>query len=88
MKKLIISFFTLIVALTVGVTADLAQATPVSNNPAAGTLALSEAEIGLLRCDLRSEKKKLIAMNVPMSDTEARFWPVYDQYVEEMTKVH
>jgi len=88
MKKLLISFFALVVALTVGVTADLAQAVPVSNNPA-GLQPLSEAEIVLLRRDLRSEKKKLIAMNVPMTDTEAtRFWPVYDQYVEEMTKVH
>src|SRR5215218_3814651 len=89
MKKLLISFFTLVVAITIGSTAGLAQAVPVSNNPAAMPMPLSEAEIGLLRHDLRSEKKKLIAMNVPMTDTEAtRFWPVYDQYVGEMTKLH
>src|SRR5215203_2831261 len=88
MKKLLISFFALVVSMTVGTTAALAQAVPVSNN-AAGPMPLSEAEIGLLRRDLRSEKKKLIAMNVPMTDTEAtRFWPVYDEYVGEMTKLH
>lgn len=46
-----------------------------------------ETDLELLRRDLRSEKKKLIALNVPLTDTEAtKFWPVYDQYVEEMRK--
>lgn len=46
-----------------------------------------DTDLELLRRDLRSEKKKLIALNVPLTDTEAtKFWPVYDQYVEEMRK--
>jgi hypothetical protein len=41
----------------------------------------------LLRRDIRAEKKKLIAANVSLTETEAtKFWPVYDQYVAEMTK--
>ena len=40
-----------------------------------------------MRGDLRSEKKKIIAMNVPLTDVEAtKFWPVYDQYITEMKK--
>ena len=42
-----------------------------------------------MRKDLRSEKKKIIALNVPLTEEEAtRFWPVYDKYVGEMTKIH
>jgi hypothetical protein len=41
----------------------------------------------LLRRDIRAEKKKIIAANLPLTETEStKFWPVYDQYVAEMTK--
>ncbi len=46
-------------------------------------------DLDLLRRDLRSEKKQLIALNVPLTDTEAtKFWPVYDQYIADITKVY
>jgi hypothetical protein len=46
-----------------------------------------EKDLELLRRDLRTEKKKLIAANVPLTEIEAtKFWPVYDQYTEEMRK--
>jgi hypothetical protein len=46
-----------------------------------------EKDLALLRRDLRAEKKKIIAANVPLTADEAtRFWPVYDQYVAEMQK--
>jgi hypothetical protein len=46
-----------------------------------------EKDIALLRRNLRSEKKKLIAANVPLTETEAtKFWPVYDQYTADMSK--
>src|SRR5215203_1965763 len=46
-----------------------------------------EKDIELLRRDLRSEKKKIIAMNVPLTETEAtKFWVLYDQYAAEMSK--
>ena len=49
----------------------------------------SVRDVDLLRRDLRSEKKKLIALNVPLTDTEAtKFWPVYDQYIADITKVY
>jgi hypothetical protein len=41
----------------------------------------------LMRKDLRSGKKQVIAANLPLTDVEAtKFWPVYDQYVSEMSK--
>jgi Spy/CpxP family protein refolding chaperone len=49
---------------------------------------VTEQDIKLLRQDLRSNKKQLIAANLTLTDAEAtKFWPVYDQYAEEMTKI-
>ena len=46
-----------------------------------------EKDIALLRRNLRAEKKKLIAANLPLTETEAtKFWPVYDQYALDMSK--
>ena len=44
-----------------------------------------DKDIALLRRNLRTEKKKLIAANLPLTETEAtKFWPIYDQYAAEM----
>ena len=90
MKNLIILSLALVFVLTTaGLSTTAAQAIPASTNPGTGTMPLSEAEIGLMRRDLRSEKKKIIALNVQMTEDEAtRFWPVYDKYVAEMTRLH
>jgi hypothetical protein len=49
---------------------------------------VTDQDIQLLRQDLRSEKKQLVAANLILTDAEAtKFWPVYDQYAAEMTKV-
>jgi len=43
----------------------------------------------LLRKDIRSQKKQIIAENMGLSDTEAeKFWPVYDQYSAELSKIY
>ena len=48
-----------------------------------------EKDLELLRRDLRAEKKQLIALNLPLTAEEAtRFWPVYDQYAADMSKVY
>ncbi len=48
-----------------------------------------ERDLALLRRDLKSDKKKLIALNVPLTEEEAtRFWPVYDEYTGQMSKVY
>jgi len=46
-----------------------------------------EKDLALIRRDIRADKKQIIAANVSLTETEAtKFWPVYDQYVAEMTK--
>jgi len=43
----------------------------------------------MLRKDIRSHKKQLMAQNLTLSDTEAtKFWPVYDQYTTELVKIN
>ena len=45
--------------------------------------------VDLLRRDIRSQKKQIIAENMELSDAEAeRFWPIYDQYAAELSKIY
>ena len=45
--------------------------------------------VDLLRKDVRSQKKQIIAQNMDLSDAEAeKFWPVYDQYAAELSKIY
>jgi hypothetical protein len=47
-----------------------------------------DEDIQLLRQDIASQKKQLIASNLVLRDTEAmKFWPVYDQYQAEYKKI-
>ena len=48
-----------------------------------------DQDILLLRHDIRSQKKQLIAANVPLTDTEAqKFWPVYEDYTEQLVMIN
>jgi hypothetical protein len=48
-----------------------------------------DREIALLRSDLRSNRKQIVAANMKLTDTEAeKFWPTYDQYVTELVKIN
>jgi hypothetical protein len=45
--------------------------------------------VNLLRKDIRSQKKQIIAENMGLSAAEAeKFWPVYDQYAAQLSKVY
>jgi hypothetical protein len=50
---------------------------------------VTDMEIDLLRKDLRDQKKKIVAANVPLTgDEAAKFWPVYDAYTQETIKLY
>ena len=50
---------------------------------------VSDQDLNLLRKDLRSKRKQLIAANLKLTDTEAaKFWPVYDQYIQELVAIN
>lgn len=51
--------------------------------------ALSDQDIKLLRKNLRSQKKQVVAANMNLTDAEAaKFWPVYDQYAADLAKIN
>jgi len=71
--------------LLAGTTAR-AQATEQKENT---THAISDQDLDLLRKDIRSKRKQLIAANLKLTDTEAaKFWPVYDQYIAELISIN
>jgi len=48
----------------------------------------SEEEIKLLRTNLRSQKRQIVAANMKLTDKEAeKFWPIYEQYSAEYSKI-
>jgi Spy/CpxP family protein refolding chaperone len=66
-----------------------ARAQAASQAASSDSQTVSDQDIQLLRQDLRSQKKQLLAENLKLTDTEAtKFWPIYDQYVAELTKVN
>jgi hypothetical protein len=49
----------------------------------------SNQDLALLRKDVQSQKKQIVAANLTLTDAEAvKFWPVYDQYSGELNKVN
>ncbi|PYT87550.1 MAG: hypothetical protein DMG41_14555, partial [Acidobacteria bacterium] len=57
-----------------------AQAGGSSQSTAKGQADIDQ-NIELLRKDIRSGKKQLLAANLKLTDDQAtKFWPVYDQY--------
>src|SRR5713226_10774805 len=51
--------------------------------------AITDQQLALLRRDIRSIKKQLIAANLTLTDTEAtKFWQVYEQYSADMGKIN
>jgi hypothetical protein len=55
----------------------------------AGVQDPTDEDMKLLRKDLRSEKKQIVAANMDLTDVEAeKFWPVYDQYTADVAKIN
>jgi hypothetical protein len=46
-------------------------------------------DLELMRKDIRSMRKQLVAANLKLTDAEAtKFWPVYDQYIAELVTIN
>jgi hypothetical protein len=51
--------------------------------------AIADQQLTLLRKDIRSIKKQLIAANLTLTDSEAtKFWQLYEQYSAETEKIN
>lgn len=54
-----------------------------------GPLVATDEDIQLMRQDLRTRKQKLIAQNLPMTESEAdKFWAVYGRYTEDLKQIN
>jgi hypothetical protein len=54
-----------------------------------GSQVSQDQSIEMLRKDIRSKKKQLVAENLKLSAADAaRFWPVYDQYTADLVAIN
>ena len=73
-----------VAGLLLGATAVWAQAAQPAPAPE-GNL---DSYIEVLRSDLRTQRKALMAANMRLTDQEAtRFWPIYNEFEAESTKL-
>jgi len=48
-----------------------------------------DQDMELLKKDLRSQKKQVVAANMQLTDTEAeKFWPIYDRYAADLAAIY
>src|SRR5215470_1957589 len=48
-----------------------------------------DRDIQLLKSNIRSQKKQIVAANMDLTDAEAeKFWPVYDRYAADLAKIY
>jgi hypothetical protein len=51
--------------------------------------AASDQDIQMLREDIRAQRKQITAANMSLTPDEAtKFWPIYDQYIQETIKIN
>jgi hypothetical protein len=93
LKKRIAAVLTLAAALvlTGGALAQQAQSGQQTQQSQQGqqasTPTVTDKDIQMLRADIRSQRKQIVAANMQLTDAEAtKFWPVYDAYMQEVQK--
>jgi len=74
------------------------QPTPITSKPPEGasrpavyqdTQWSPDQDIEMLKSNLRSQKKQIVAANMDLSDVEAeKFWPVYDRYATDLAEIY
>jgi hypothetical protein len=85
-RKSLLSFSMATMVILTSLTSSQGSAQTPTNNPAQST---ADKDIDLLRKDVRSQKRQIIASNLQLSDQEAeKFWPLYDQYTADLVKIN
>ena len=87
--KSLVSTIVMFTVLFVG--HGLAYAQYTNSQPVARLTTDSDIDqyIDVLRKDVRSVKKQVIAANLDLTDDEAvKFWPIYGQYAAELAKIN
>jgi hypothetical protein len=85
-RKYLLSVSVAAMVILTSISVGRGQAQTPSNSSAQSS---TDQDIDLLRKDIRSQKKQIIAANLQLTDAEAvKFWPVYDQYTAELVKIN
>ena len=88
LQRITLSALLLVGLCVVGSPMAVAQDTS-SQSSAPDNAAITDQQLALLRRDIRSIKKQLIAANLTLTDSEAtKFWQVYEQYSAETGKIN
>ena len=89
-KKIVVAvFFAAYVAIFAGasIKAQATQSTQAADDAAAK--ARADLDIQMVREDIRAHRKQVVAGNMTLTPDEAtKFWPVYDQYIQETIKIN
>ena len=91
MKKITIPMLVLTGVSLLGSAGVSAQDAPAHSATAApgNAAAFTDQQFALLRKDIRSVNKQLIAANLTLTDSEAtKFWQVYEQYSADFGKIY
>ncbi len=89
MKKLLLAVLALSGAMLLANQAAVAQDSAAQTSARPASQDSANQDIELLRKDIRSQKKQIIAANMPLTDVEAqKLWPVYDQFTAELVKIN
>ena len=85
-RKSLLSFSVAAMMILTGLSWGQSSTQTPSNNSAQNT---TDQDIDLLRKDVRSQKRQIIASTLQLSDQEAvKFWPLYDQYTADLVKIN
>ena len=90
MKKIIFAALLFVGLYVAGIPKALAQDSSSQSATADSTAdAIADQQLTLLRKDIRSIRKQLIAANLTLTDGEAtKFWQVYEQYSAETGSIN
>jgi hypothetical protein len=85
-RKSLLSFSIATMVILTGLCWSQSSAQTPSDNSAQS---VTDQDIDLLRKDVRSQKRQIIASNLQLTDQEAvKFWPLYDQYTADLVKIN
>ena len=88
LKKSFVALLVIASGLLLSSVATYAQAAQGAPATSAQSQASIDQDIQLLRGDIRSQKKEIVAANMNLTPDEAtKFWPIYDQYTAEVGKI-
>ena len=89
-KKSIVTVLIVASALLLSSVSMFAQAAQtVPGGTAGAPKAASDQDIQMLREDIRAQRKQITAANMTLTADEAtKFWPIYDQYIQETIKIN